>query len=53
VRLAAFLCVAVAVVAGCSSGRSSVSELKGIQALRAQFNEDAGQPRLILVLSPS
>jgi hypothetical protein len=53
-RLLMTLALGAALLAGCSSGSgSSVAELSGIDALRTQFNEDAGQPRLILVLSPS
>jgi hypothetical protein len=47
------LACAVAALAACSAGGSTVSELDGIDDLRAQFNEDAGEPRLILLLSPS
>jgi hypothetical protein len=51
--LLVLLCAAAAVLAGCSSGENSVSELKGVEDLRDEFNRDAGQPRLILLLSPS
>ena len=48
------LALGAAILAGCSSGgERSVSELSRIDDLRTQFNEDAGQARLILVLSPS
>jgi hypothetical protein len=47
------LACAVTVLVGCSSGSQTVSELDAIDDLRAQFNEDAGEPRLILLLSPS
>jgi hypothetical protein len=51
-RLPILLSVAV-LAAGCGAGGSAVSDLNGIDQLRAQFNEDVGQPRLILLLSPS
>src|SRR5688500_10806684 len=53
VRLLLLFCAVAGLVIGCSSGKSSVSELHDIDELRSQFNEDEGQPRLILSLSPS
>jgi hypothetical protein len=52
-RLLPLLAVGAALVACSSAEERSVSELKGIAELRQQFNKDAGQPRLILLLSPS
>jgi hypothetical protein len=53
VRLLLLFCAVAGLVIGCSSGKSSVSELHDIDELRSQFNEDVGEPRLILLLSPS
>jgi hypothetical protein len=53
VRLLILFFAVAGLVSGCSSGKSSVSELHDIDELRSQFNEDVGQPRLILLLSPS
>jgi hypothetical protein len=53
VRVLLVFCAVAGLVVGCASGKSSVSELHGIDELRSQFNEDVGQPRLILLLSPS
>jgi hypothetical protein len=53
VRFLLLICAIAGLVTGCSSGKSSVSELDDIDELRSQFNEDVGQPRLVLLLSPS
>jgi hypothetical protein len=53
VRFLLLICAIAGLVIGCSSGKGSVSELQDIDELRSQFNEDVGQPRLILLLSPS
>ena len=34
-------------------GREVLTDVQGIQTLRAQFNRDAGKARLILLLSPT
>jgi hypothetical protein len=34
-------------------GRETLTDIRGIQTLRAQFNRDAGKTRLILLLSPT
>ena len=36
-----------------ASARWAPAELTGVEALRAQFNRDRGQARLILILSPT
>jgi hypothetical protein len=52
-RLLPLLLVA-ALVAGCASrDEGAVVDLDAIEDLRAEFNEDAGRPRLVLLLSPS
>jgi hypothetical protein len=53
VRFLLLICAVAGLVIGCSSGARSVSEVRDIDELRSQFNEDVGQPRLILLLSPS
>ena len=52
--------VLLALVAACGSGSggesrdsAALSDLTGVVQLREQFNEDRGDPRLILVLSPT
>ena len=53
VRFVLLICAIAGLVMGSSSGKRSTSELHDIDELRSQFNEDVGQPRLILLLSPS
>jgi hypothetical protein len=53
VRFLLLICAVAGLVIGCSSGKRSISELHDIDELRLQFNDDVGQPRLILLLSPS
>jgi len=36
-----------------ASARGPLTEIQTIEALRAQFNRDAGKTRLILLLSPT
>jgi hypothetical protein len=38
---------------GCGSDRATLSNLNGIDELKARFNRDAGKPRIVLLLSPT
>jgi hypothetical protein len=56
----AWILVVLALVTACGGGSGSgsrdsaaLSDLTGVDQLREQFNEDRGDPRLILVLSPT
>ena len=40
-------------VAGCRREPPTLHELSGLDALKAQFNADAGKPRVVLLLSPT
>lgn len=37
----------------CSTNTATLSNLSGIETLQQQFNEDAGKPRIVLLLSPT
>jgi hypothetical protein len=39
--------------AGCQSDTATLSNLNGIDELKARFNRDAGKPRIVLLLSPT
>ena len=47
------LVVSMAILAGCKSPPPTLEEISGIEALKTQFNADAGKPRIILLLSPT
>ena len=54
--LAAALTVVLLLIAGsagCQSGTATLSNLNGIDELKARFNRDAGKPRIVLLLSPT
>ena len=36
-----------------SSGQESLTDIQNIETLRAQFNQDIGKTRLILIASPT
>ena len=36
-----------------SSGQGSLTDIQNIETLRAQFNQDIGKTRLILIVSPT
>ena len=36
-----------------TNAQSGMTEFKGVEALRTQFNADTGKPRLLLLLSPT
>ena len=47
------LLVSVALLAGCKSPPPKLEEIAGLEALKTQFNADAGKPRIVLLLSPT
>ena len=48
------LVLSVALAAGCRGDRApTLSDLSGVEALKARFNADAGKPRIVLLLSPT
>ena len=47
------LLVSVGLLGGCTSPRPTLEEISGVEALKTQFNADAGKPRVILLLSPT
>ena len=51
--LLAALVVSVAVLGGCKSQPPTLEEISGIESFKAQFNADAGKPRVVLLLSPT
>lgn len=53
-----WLVVLLALLSACGGGggggeRAGLSDLTSVDELRVRFNEDRGEPRLILVLSPT
>lgn len=38
---------------GCQRQPPTLQDLPGVDALKAQFNADAGKPRIVLLLSPT
>jgi cytochrome c biogenesis protein CcdA len=56
--LAAALALVLALAAGCGSsssrsGRSQLADLRGIDQLKALFNAHTGEPRLVILVSPT
>lgn len=53
--LPALLLVLAALAPACRAADQPpvLSDLNGIETLRAQFNADAGKPRVVLLLSPT
>jgi hypothetical protein len=47
------LVACVAMLGGCKSRPPTLEEISGVEALKTQFNADAGKPRIILLLSPT
>jgi len=44
----------LALAAGCrGDGKATLSDLNGVEDLKARFNRDAGKPRIVLLLSPT
>jgi hypothetical protein len=54
---AALLSLALLLSAGlstrCGDGKPTLSDLTGVDELKARFNRDADKPRIILLLSPT
>ena len=60
IRLAVFVLALALVAASCSGGKNAASsarpqltDLRGIGQLRSLFNTRSGEPRLILLASPT
>jgi len=50
----ALLLLLAAGLAGCrGDAKATLSDLTGVEQLKARFNHDAGKPRIILLLSPT
>lgn len=47
------LVLALGFTAGCRQAAGRISDLDGVQQLQAQFDRDAGKPRVVLLLSPT
>jgi hypothetical protein len=45
--------LAAGLLAACSQGSGALSDLEGVDELRAEFNREAGKPRIVLLLSPT
>jgi hypothetical protein len=54
-RLAAIALLALGAASSACRGtpQATLSDIPGIEALREQFNADAGKPRVVLLLSPT
>jgi hypothetical protein len=57
-RVACLLLLLSVALAACSGSsdedaQSTLPDLEAVDELRAQFNEDRGEPRLLLLLSPT
>lgn len=55
VRTASLLVLVVFALAACGGGGSDegLADLASVDELRTQFNEDRGEPRLLLILAPT
>ena len=53
VSLAGVLTLVFAACGGSGGNMPTLSDLNGVEALKAQFNRDAGKPRVVLLLSPT
>ncbi|MEO6214225.1 MAG: hypothetical protein ABIP65_11415 [Vicinamibacterales bacterium] len=40
-------------VGACGAGTPTLADIASVDALKARFNEDAGKPRIVLLLSPT
>ena len=47
------VCVLVALGAGCGPKTAAVSDLTTLDQFTAQFNQDAGTARIVLLLAPT
>jgi hypothetical protein len=52
-RLAAAVALAFGAACGGGGATPTLSDLNGVEALKTQFNRDAGKPRIVLLLSPT
>jgi hypothetical protein len=51
--LRALAALTVALATGCRPSPPALTNIAGVEALKARFNADAGKPRIILLLSPT
>ena len=47
------LLATLAAAAACGTNTATLSNLTGVETLQQRFNEDAGKPRIVLLLSPT
>lgn len=51
--LPALAALTIALATGCRPAPPALSNIAGVDDLKARFNTDAGKPRIILLLSPT
>lgn len=52
-RIALLLAAVCTITIACGQNAATLANLDNLDQLREQFNQDAGKPRLVLLLSPT
>ena len=52
-RFTAFAVAVLALTCGAASSKPKLQDISSIDQLRSAFEQDAGKPRLVLLLSPT